>query len=162
MAILRAKREAVAEAGAALMADKHLREIHVLTVNGRQPIPDGRRRTILVNGWWSLSALTNREGKGTREDWDTLADCMNQARMLSLRGFGPEHAEILDAALAGIIRSEQRAAGVGRWGLDGDAKYAITHALLVFEVQLESIVQGDLAQALILIGRHLREGSYQQ
>ncbi|WP_227461683.1 hypothetical protein [Cupriavidus pauculus] len=141
----------------------HMRSIVALDASKNEAIPAPIIRTILINGWWALGALTNIDGRGTRQDWETLADAMNQSRVLCAEGFGPEHSVTLDAALAGLFRSETQAVGnAGQWGLDGDAEAAIVQALPIYEAQLESIVQGDLARALVLIDQRLADEQFLQ
>lgn len=140
----------------------HMRSIVALEASKNEAIPAPIIRTILINGWWALGALTDITGQGTRQDWDTLADAMNQSRVLCAEGFGPEHSVTLDAALAGVFRAEVAAGNADQYSLDGDAMSAVAQALLVYEAQLESIVQGDLARALALIDQRLTDEQFLQ
>lgn len=140
----------------------HMRSIVALEASKNDAIPAPIIQTILINGWWALGALTDTTSHGTRQDWDTLADAMNQSRVLCAEGFGPEHSVTLDAALAGVFRAEVAAGNADQYDLDGDAKAAVAQALLVYEAQLESIVQGDLARALALIDQCLTDEQFLQ
>ncbi|MCM2248713.1 hypothetical protein, partial [Klebsiella pneumoniae] len=61
-----------------------------------------------------------------------------------------------------VFRAEVAAGNADQYSLDGDAMSAVAQALLVYEAQLESIVQGDLARALALIDQRLTDEQFLQ
>jgi len=71
----------------------------------------------------SLESIT--KGKGTRQDWQELADVMNITQMMALNGIGPEALECCDIASVALVEAKERFDKTGKMGLSGIGLAAI-------------------------------------
>lgn len=103
-----------------------------------------------------LSALdTVMRGYGTRSEWDSIANALNQAWLLSSGGVGAEGIPSLEAAQEAMKRA---APGVGETGklefLSEADLHLVEEGLSVWSAQIRMVNIGELDAATRVVEKH--------
>lgn len=128
----------------------------VLRQQLKHPMDSEETTAISIAHRIAFDALIN--GRGTKDDWNTIVCTLNTALVLCERGFGPEHEAIMVDALDGVFRAKLRHAKNGKWGFDGPAIQAIKAGFEVHEAQLEIAIQAEVLSALGEVARRVDSG----
>ena len=116
----------------------------------------------------SLNYLRQRElsslesivkGKGTRQDWQELADVMNITQMMALNGIGPEALEACDLASVALVEAKERFDRTGKMGLSGIGLAAIRDVLEYAQLQQSSIARSKFEEMIDKTLNHLKSKS---
>lgn len=105
----------------------------------------------------SLESIT--KGKGTRQDWQELADVMNITQMMALNGIGPEALECCDLASVALVEAKERFDRTGKMGLSGIGLAAIRDVLEYAQLQQSSIARSKFEEMIDKTLNHLKSKS---
>ena len=105
----------------------------------------------------SLESIT--KGKGTRQDWQELADVMNITQMMALHGIGPEALEACDIASVALVEAKERFDKTGKMGLSGIGLAAIRDVLEYAQLQQSSIARSKFEEMIDKTLNHLKSKS---
>jgi len=105
----------------------------------------------------SLESIT--KGKGTRQDWQELADVMNITQMMALHGIGPEALEACDLASVALVEAKERFDKTGKMGLSGIGLAAIRDVLEYAQLQQSSIARSKFEEMIDKTLNHLKSKS---
>ena len=105
----------------------------------------------------SLESIT--KGKGTRQDWQELADVMNITQMMALHGIGPEALECCDLASVALVEAKERFDQTGKMGLSGIGLAAIRDVLEYAQLQQSSIARSKFEEMIDKTLNHLKSKS---
>ncbi len=116
-----------------------------------EPLDDGDAGEFELIVLSALEAVTH--GHGTRREWDSIANALNQAWTLAHNGIGAEMIPTLSAAQDGMRRAVPRFDRTGKVALDGDALRDVRHALTLWGQQLRMCTIGEVDAATRLVQR---------
>jgi len=105
----------------------------------------------------SLESIT--KGKGTRQDWQELADVMNITQMMALNGIGPEALECCDIASVALVEAKERFDKTGKMGLSGIGLAAIRDVFEYAQLQQSSISRSKFEEMIDKTLNHLKSKS---
>ncbi|MCM2543891.1 hypothetical protein ACVCII_24095 [Burkholderia glumae] len=99
-------------------------------------------------------------GRGTEEHWSTVACALNITLVLAerVKKGVPGWIELTNRALAGVVRSRDRARRVGAWGFDGEALADVKEALVLHDEQMAIFNKGEIMAALAEVHRRIDAG----
>jgi len=106
--------------------------------------------------WLNLEQL--RSGEATEEAWSVVVTALNIGMALVEAGFGEDHEQTFNDALAGAFRAKARSARTKNFRLDGDAMRDIQAALAVHDQQMEIASRAQIIEAMNLVRRRVDEG----
>lgn len=126
------------------------------TALDRVAVLDGDQRLCLNTPL--LDAFTAfRAGRGTRDQWLTLADALNVAEAVAAQGlFREDQPDAYTAAQKVLADLSDRHAASGRWTLHGHEITTLDIAVQCHELQLDHISQGELLDAIETVKRRVR------
>lgn len=104
----------------------------------------------------ALNEMIN--GRGTEEHWSTIACALNIALVVAETGPGADSVGIIKGALAGLVRSRDRARRGGKWGFDGDALIDVKIALETHDAQMALVPKASVLAALAEVHRRIDAG----
>ena len=105
-------------------------------------------RTLKTMPHLALSAM--RSGKGTFDDWETLATRINIGVVLAARHF-KDASEAMQGAVEAIQSAHKRFTEAKRWGLSGDEFRAIGEALNLADEMQEQCTRRELRDAMLFV-----------
>lgn len=97
-------------------------------------------------------------GRGTEEHWSTVACALNITLVLSERWPAVGDVALANNALAGAVRSRDRARRLGSWGFDGDALADVKAALALHDEQMVVFTKAEILDALGEVHRRIDAG----
>ncbi|MEK6420003.1 MAG: hypothetical protein V4801_10380 [Burkholderia gladioli] len=97
-------------------------------------------------------------GRGTEEHWSTLACALNITLVLSELCPEAGDTSLANRALAGIVRSRDRARRLKTWGFDGEALADVKAALALHDEQMVVFTKGEVLAALAEVHRRIDSG----
>lgn len=103
-----------------------------------------------------LSALdTVMRGYGTRSEWDSIANALNQSWLLCSGGIGPEAVPVLEVAQEAMKRMVPRFEQTGRleFGSDDDL-HAVREGLSIWSQQMRMVTIGEMDAATRAVEKH--------
>lgn len=103
-----------------------------------------------------LSALdTVMRGYGTRSEWDSIANALNQSWLLCSGGIGPEGVPVLEVAQEAMKRMVPRFEQTGRleFGSDDDL-HAVEDGLSIWSQQMRMVTIGEMDAATRAVEKH--------
>lgn len=104
----------------------------------------------------SLEAL--RTGRGTEQEFHTLAAAVNVSLVLCERNAGAEYMGHVKDAQDALLRLWDRGKKTGRWVLDGPGYAAISGAVELHEAQLAAVPRSAAAEAMREVKRRIERG----
>lgn len=104
----------------------------------------------------SLEAL--RIGRGTEQEFHTLAAAVNVSLILCERDVGAEHIGIVYAVQEALMEIKARHARTGKWGFSGPEMQAINDAATLHEQQIASVPRVACRDALFEARRRAAQG----
>jgi hypothetical protein len=122
----------------------------------RAPMDISQKTDIGIAYYMALNEMTN--GRGSEEHWSTVACALNLALVIAETGPGLDGIEIIKSALAGAVRSRERARRTGKWGYDGDALIDIRIALETHDAQMATVSKAVILKALSEVHRRIDAG----
>ncbi|MBU9661857.1 hypothetical protein KTF22_08130 [Burkholderia multivorans] len=122
----------------------------------RTPMDGGQQTDLGIAYYMALNEMTN--GHGTEEHWSTVTCALNIALVIAETGPGLDSIGIIKSALAGAVRSRDRARRTGKWGFDGDALIDIRIALEIHDAQMATVSKVAILKALGEVHRRIDAG----
>jgi hypothetical protein len=120
------------------------------------PLRDGQLQDLGLAYWLNLEQL--RSGAAAEEAWSVVVTALNIGMALVEAGFGADHEQTFNDALAGAFRAKARSARTNNFRLDGDAMRDIQAALAVHDQQMEIASRAQIVEAMNLVRRRVDEG----
>lgn len=118
-------------------------------------LPAEPRRTLYAPVQRALDGL--RTAKGGWAAWCGLADAMNVAEQLALRGIASNLLGEIEAAQAALQALHARHTESGSWTLRAAELKALDDGVFVHRVQLEHCTQGELHDAIQAVQRRVAQ-----
>lgn len=118
-------------------------------------LPRGERLKLQVPMENAFVAL--RAGGHDSAPWCNLADAMNVAEELALRGIASDRLPEIRAAQAALHAVHQRQAAGGSWTLRGSEIAAIEFGVDLHRIQLHHCSQGELAASIEAVQRRMSQ-----
>ncbi|KWI50287.1 hypothetical protein WT72_24250 [Burkholderia pseudomultivorans] len=122
----------------------------------RTPMDRGQKTDLGIAYYMALNEMTN--GRGTEEHWSTVTCALNLALVIAETGPGFDGIGIIKSALAGAVRSRDRARRTGKWGFDGDALIDVRIALETHDAQMATVSKAAILKALGEVHRRIDAG----
>lgn len=98
-----------------------------------------------------------RTGTGGWAAWRAMADAMNVAEQLVVRGIASDRMAEIQAAQAALHAVHQRHAQRGTWTLRADELAALTTGAQMHTIQLRFASQGEVADAIRAVQRRVQQ-----
>ncbi|SCU75546.1 conserved hypothetical protein [Cupriavidus necator] len=122
------------------------------------PMEMGKQQDVQIVAHQSLTALES--GMGTEFDAEHLAVAMNLSMLLAEMGVGREYLPLAIAGQEAVVRCQERAKRLGKWGLDGPAITALRDALELHDEQAKAATQKQMSAAVKEMHRRASVSEY--
>jgi hypothetical protein len=118
-------------------------------------IPPAQRTLLLRPLQHALDGL--RTGTGGWAAWCGMADAMNVAEQLALRGIASDRMPEIQAAQAALQAVHTRQATRNTWTLRADELRALDEGAFFHRVQIKHCTQGEMADAIQAVQRRVSQ-----
>jgi hypothetical protein len=115
-------------------------------IEGAAIVDDASLNRLQTLEYMALEAMV--KGQGTKEDWHTIAGCLNICETMSKNGIGVEVLTVCEQVQAELVKAAERYKTTGKMGLTGLGIQAIRDLIEYADLQRRSISRSEFERMI--------------